>query len=86
MTWQDYLEAQAILTQSPSFNGLLMALIEKSDPDNRKKLRRAFPSQYEEWEKRSAAPGGKLYPFERVQMTLRLGELGRERRRHAHPK
>ena len=81
MSWQDYLEAQAILNTSPSYFALLMALIARADPDNRKRLRRVFPVQYEEWEKRDAAPGGKLYPFERTQMSLRLGGLGQERRR-----
>ena len=78
MSWQDYLGAQTILASGPSFFALLMATIDKADPDNRKKLLKAFPSEYEEWRQRTNAPAGKLFPFEQTQLHIRTG---RERRR-----
>jgi len=55
-----YLESQRIAATSPSFYGLLAALVRKADTDNLDKIKAAWPGFVEEFMARYNAPGGDL--------------------------
>ena len=60
MSYFDYTTSQQIVAKDYTFYALIMAAMRQADTNNLAELKEAFPSTYDELEKRYEAPGGFL--------------------------